>query len=253
MFYKNKDKIIDKMFEYLKDNFFDNELLLFHNFNDLNLNYNFETKKYLNENFIFQNINKIFLQNKISKIKNFKKKFNFLEFENFKQIFEYHFEKDLKKEFKKNFKNNLINKFNDFDNLKKLFSKKKNISKLSLKYSIDSINKIKFYNFFELNILENENFENLKKYKKEKKIFKDRYSFHILNLKNDSKKLKSLIKEKQKNINFINLKNQKILDENFKNISNNFIKLNFLCETKKNKIDIENMKIISQFPEYLNR
>ena len=253
MFYKNKDKIIDKMFEYLKDNFFDNELLLFHNFNDLNLNYNFETKKYLNENFIFQNINKIFLQNKISKIKNFEKKFNFLEFENFKQIFEYRFEKDLKKEFKKSFKNNLINKFNDFDNLKKLFSKKKNISKLSLKYSIDSINKIKFYNFFELNILENENFENLKKYKKEKKIFKDKYSFHILNLKNDSKKLKSLIKEKQKNINFINLKNQKILDENFKNISNNFIKLNFLCETKKNKIDIENMKIISQFPEYLNR
>ena len=49
MFYKNKDRIIDKMFEYLKDNFFDNELLLFHNFNDLNLNYNFETKKYLNE------------------------------------------------------------------------------------------------------------------------------------------------------------------------------------------------------------
>jgi len=135
----------------------------------------------------------------------------------------------------------------------KLFSKKKNISKLSLKYSIDSINKIKFYNFFELNILKNENFDNLKKYKKEKKIFKDKYSFHILNLKNDSKKLKSLIKEKQKNINFINLKNQKILDENFKNISNNFIKLNFLCETKKNKIDIENMKIISQFPEYLNR
>ena len=253
MFYKNKDKTIDKMFEYLKDNFFDNELLLFHNFNDLNLNYNFETKKYLNENFIFQNINKIFLQNKISEIKNFEKKFNFLEFENFKQIFEYRFEKDLKKEFKKSFKNNLINKFNDFDNLKKLFSKKKNISKLSLKYSIDSINKTKFYNFFELNILENENFENLKKYKKEKKIFKDRYSFHILNLKNDSKKLKSLIKEKQKNINFINLKNQKILDENFKNISNNFIKLNFLCETKKNKIDIENMKIISQFPEYLNR
>ena len=253
MFYKNKDKIIDKMFEYLKDNFFDNELLLFHNFNDLNLNYNFGTKKYLNENFIFQNINKIFLQNKISEIKNFEKKFNFLEFENFKQLFEYRFEKDLKKEFKKSFKNNLINKFNDFDNLKKLFSKKKNISKLSLKYSIDSINKTKFYNFFELNILENENFENLKKYKKEKKIFKDRYSFHILNLKNDSKKLKSLIKEKQKNINFINLKNQKILDENFKNISNNFIKLNFLCETKKNKIDIENMKIISQFPEYLNR
>lgn len=253
MFYKNKDKIIDKMFEYLKDNFFDNELLLFYDFNDLNLNYNFETKKYLNENFIFQNINKIFLQNKISEIKNFEKKFNFLEFENFKQIFEYRFEKDLKKEFKKSFKNNLINKFNDFDNLKKLFSKKKNISKLSLKYSIDSINKIKFYNFFELNILENENFDNLKKYKKEKKIFKDKYSFHILNLKNDSKKLKSLIKEKQKNINFINLKNQKILDENFKNISNNFIKLNFLCETKKNKIDIENMKIISQFPEYLNR
>lgn len=253
MFYKNKDKIIDKMFEYLKDNFFDNELLLFHNFNDLNLNYNFETKKYLNENFIFQNINKIFLQNKISEIKNFEKKFNFLEFENFKQLFEYRFEKDLKKEFKKSFKNNLINKFNDFDNLKKLFSKKKNISKLSLKYSIDSINKTKFYNFFELNILENENFDNLKKYKKEKKIFKDKYSFHILNLKNDSKKLKSLIKEKQKNINFINLKNQKILDENFKNISNNFIKLNFLCETKKNKIDIENMKIISQFPEYLNR
>ena len=246
MFYKNKDKIIDKMFEYLKDNFFDNELLLFHNFNDLNLNYNFETKKYLNENFIFQNINKIFLQNKISEIKNFEKKFNFLEFENFKQIFEYNFEKDLKREFK----NNSKNKFNDFDNLKKLFSKKKNISKLSLKYSIDSINKIKFYNFFELNILKNENFDNLKK---EKKIFKDRYSFHILNLKNDSKKLKSLIKEKQKNINFINLKNQKILDENFKNISNNFIKLNFLCETKKNKIDIENMKIISQFPEYLNR
>lgn len=253
MFYKNKDKIIDKMFEYLKDNFFDNELLLFYDFNDLNLNYNFETKKYLNENFIFENINKIFLQNKISEIKNFEKKFNFLEFENFKQIFEYRFEKDLKKEFKKSFKNNLINKFNDFDNLKKFFSKKKNISKLSLKYSIDSINKTKFYNFFELNILENENFENLKKYKKEKKIFKDRYSFHILNLKNDSKKLKSLIKEKQKNINFINLKNQKILDENFKNISNNFIKLNFLCETKKNKIDIENMKIISQFPEYLNR
>lgn len=249
MFYKNKDKIIDKMFEYLKDNFFDNELLLFHNFNDLNLNYNFETKKYLNENFIFQNINKIFLQNKISKIKNFEKKFNFFEFENFKQIFEYNFEKDLKREFK----NNSKNKFNDFDNLKKLFSKKKNISKLSLKYSIDSINKIKFYNFFELNILKNENFNNLKKYKKEKKIFKDKYSFHILNLKNDSKKLKSLIKEKQKNINFINLKNQKILDENFKNISNNFIKLNFLCETKKNKIDIENMKIISQFPEYLNR
>ena len=56
---KNKNKTIDKMFEYLKDNFFDNELLLllFHNFNDLNLNYNFETKKYLNENFIFQNIN----------------------------------------------------------------------------------------------------------------------------------------------------------------------------------------------------
>lgn len=244
MFYKNKDKTIDKMFEYLKDNFFDNELLSFHNFNDLNLNYNFETKKYLNKNFIFQNINKIFLQNKISEIKNFEKKFNF---------FEYRFEKDLKKEFKKNFKNNLINKFNDFDNLKKLFSKKKNISKLSLKYSIDSINKTKFYNFFELNILENENFENLKKYKKEKKIFKDRYSFHILNLKNNSKKLKSLIKEKQKNINFINLKNQKILDENFKNISNNFIKLNFLYEIKKNKIDIENMKIISQFPEYLNR
>ena len=153
---KNKNKTIDKMFEYLKDNFFDNELLLFHDFNDLNLNYNFETKKYLNENFIFQNINKIFLQNKISEIKNFEKKFNFLEFENFKQIFEHNFEKDLKKEVKNNLKNNLINEFSDFDNL----FKKKNILKLSLKYSIDSINKIKFYNFFELNILENENFEN---------------------------------------------------------------------------------------------
>ena len=253
MFYKNKDRIIDKMFEYLKDNFFDNELLLFHNFNDLNLNYNFETKKYLNENFIFQNINKIFLQNKISKIKNFEKKFNFFEFENFKQIFEYRFEKDLKKEFKKSFKNNLINKFNDFDNLKKLFSKKKNISKLSLKYSIDSINKIKFYNFFELNILENENFENLKKYKKEKKIFEYEYSFYIFNLKNNFLNLKIFLKKRQKNINSINLKNQKILDENFKNILNNFIELNFLCETKKSKTDIENMKIISQFPRYLNR
>ena len=44
MFYKDKNKTIDKMFEYLKDSFFDNELLLFHDFNDLNLNYNFETK-----------------------------------------------------------------------------------------------------------------------------------------------------------------------------------------------------------------
>lgn len=248
MFYKNKDRIIDKMFEYLKDSFFDNELLLFYDFNDLNLNYNFETKKYLNENFIFQNINKIFLQNKISKIKNFEKKFNFFEFENFKQIFEYNFEKDLKREFK----NNSKNKFNDFDNLKKLFSKKKNISKLSLKYSIDSINKIKFYNFFELNILENENFENLKKYKKEKKIFEYEYSFYIFNLKNNFLNLKIFLKKRQKNINSINLKNQKILDENFKNILNNFIELNFLCETKKSKTDIENMKIISQFPRYLN-
>jgi len=51
MFYKDKNKTIDKMFEYLKDSFFDNELLLFYDFNDLNLNYNFETKKYLNETF----------------------------------------------------------------------------------------------------------------------------------------------------------------------------------------------------------
>lgn len=248
MFYKDKNKTIDKMFKYLKDSFFDNELLLFYDFNDLNLNYNFETKKYLNENFIFQNINKIFLQNKISEIKNFEKKFNFLEFENFKQIFEHNFEKDLKKEVKNNLKNNLINKFSDFDNL----FKKKNILKLSLKYSIDSINKIKFYNFFELNILENENFENLKIYKKEKKIFEYEYFFYIFNLKNNFLNLKILLKERQKNINSINLKNQKILDENFKNISDNFIKLNFLCETKKNKVDIENMKIISQFPRYLN-
>ena len=248
MFYKDKNKTIDKMFEYLKDSFFDNELLLFYDFNDLNLNYNFETKKYLNENFIFQNINKIFLQNKISEIKNFEKKFNFLEFENFKQIFEHNFEKDLKKEVKNNLKNNLINKFSDFDNL----FKKKNILKLSLKYSIDSINKIKFYNFFELNILENENFENLKIYKKEKKIFEYEYFFYIFNLKNNFLNLKIRLKERQKNINSINLKNQKILDENFKNISDNFIKLNFLCETKKNKVDIENMKIISQFPRYLN-
>lgn len=248
MFYKDKNKTIDKMFEYLKDSFFDNELLLFHDFNDLNLNYNFETKKYLNENFIFQNINKIFLQNKISEIKNFEKKFNFLEFENFKQIFEHNFEKDLKKEVKNILKNNLINKFSDFDNL----FKKKNILKLSLKYSIDSINKIKFYNFFELNILENENFENLKIYKKEKKIFEYEYFFYIFNLKNNFLNLKIWLKERQKNINSINLKNQKILDENFKNISDNFIKLNFLCETKKNKVDIENMKIISQFPRYLN-
>ena len=245
---KNKNKTIDKMFKYLKDNFFDNELLLFHDFNDLNLNYNFETKKYLNENFIFQNINKMFLQNKISEIKSFSKKFNFLEFKNFKQIFEHNFEKDLKKEVKNNLKNNLINKFSDFDNL----FKKKNILKLSLKYSIDSINKIKFYNFFQLNILENENFENLKKYKKEKKIFEYEYFFYIFNLKNNFLNLKILLKERQKNINSINLKNQKILDENFKNISDNFIKLNFLCETKKNKVDIENMKIISQFPRYLN-
>ena len=251
MFYKDKDKnkTIDKMFEYLKDNFFDNELLLlFHNFNDLNLNYNFETKKYLNENFIFQNINKMFLQNKISEIKSFSKKFNFFEFKNFKQISEHNFEKDLQKEVKKNLKNNLINKFSDFDNL----FKKKNILKLSLKYSIDSINKIKFYNFFELNILENENFENLKKYKKEKKIFEYEYFFYIFNLKNNFLNLKILLNERQKNINSINLKNQKILDENFKNISDNFIKLNFLCETKKSKVDIENMEIISQFPRYLN-
>ena len=248
MFYKDKNKTIDKMFEYLKDSFFDNELLLFYDFNDLNLNYNFETKKYLNENFIFQNINKIFLQNKISEIKNFEKKFNFFEFEKFKQIFEHNFEKDLKKEVKNNLKNNLINEFSDFDNL----FKKKNILKLSLKYSIDSINKIKFYNFFELNILENENFENLKIYKKEKKIFEYEYFFYIFNLKNNFLNLKILLKERQKNINSINLKNQKILDENFKNISDNFIKLNFLCETKKNKVDIENMKIISQFPRYLN-
>ena len=248
MFYKDKNKTIDKMFEYLKDSFFDNELLLFYDFNDLNLNYNFETKKYLNENFIFQNINKIFLQNKISEIKNFEKKFNFFEFEKFKQIFEHNFEKDLKKEVKNNLKNNLINEFSDFDNL----FKKKNILKLSLKYSIDSINKIKFYNFFELNILENENFENLKKYKKEKKIFEYEYFFYIFNLKNNFLNLKILLKERQKNINSINLKNQKILDENFKNISDNFIKLNFLCETKKNKVDIENMEIISQFPRYLN-
>ena len=245
---KNKNKTIDKMFKYLKNNFFDNELLLFHDFNDLNLNYNFETKKYLNENFIFQNINKIFLQNKISEIKNFEKKFNFLEFEKFKQIFEHNFEKDLKKEVKNNLKNNLINEFSDFDNL----FKKKNILKLSLKYSIDSINKIKFYNFFELNILENENFENLKIYKKEKKIFEYEYSFYIFNLKNNFLNLKIWLKERQKNINSINLKNQKILDENFKNISDNFIKLNFLCETKKSKVDIENMEIISQFPRYLN-
>lgn len=248
MFYKDKNETIDKMFEYLKDSFFDNELLLFYDFNDLNLNYNFETKKYLNENFIFQNINKIFLQNKISEIKNFEKKFNFLEFENFKQIFEHNFEKDLKKEVKNNLKNNLINKFSDFDNL----FKKKNILKLSLKYSIDSINKIKFYNFFELNILENENFENSKIYKKEKKIFEYEYSFYIFNLKNNFLNLKIWLKERQKNINSINLKNQKILDENFKNISDNFIKLNFLCETKKSKVDIENMEIISQFPRYLN-
>lgn len=248
MLYKDKNKTIDKMFEYLKDSFFDNELLLFYDFNDLNLNYNFETKKYLNENFIFQNINKIFLQNKISEIKNFEKKFNFLEFENFKQIFEHNFEKDLKKEVKNNLKNNLINEFSDFDNL----FKKKNILKLSLKYSIDSINKIKFYNFFELNILENENFENLKIYKKEKKIFEYEYSFYIFNLKNNFLNLKIWLKERQKNINSINLKNQKILDENFKNISDNFIKLNFLCETKKSKVDIENMEIISQFPRYLN-
>ena len=248
MFYKDKNKTIDKMFKYLKDSFFDNELLLFYDFNDLNLNYNFETKKYLNENFIFQNINKIFLQNKISEIKNFEKKFNFLEFEKFKQIFEHNFEKDLKKEVKNNLKNNLINEFSDFDNL----FKKKNILKLSLKYSIDSINKIKFYNFFELNILENENFENLKIYKKEKKIFEYEYFFYIFNLKNNFLNLKIWLKERQKNINSINLKNQKILDENFKNISDNFIKLNFLCETKKNKVDIENMKIISQFPRYLN-
>ena len=249
---KNKNKTIDKMFEYLKDSFFDNELLLFYDFNDLNLNYNFETKKYLNENFIFQNINKMFLQNKISEIKSFMKKFDFLEFKNFKQIFEHNFEKDLKKEVKNNLKNNLINEFSDFDNLKKLFSKKKNISKLSLKYSIDSINKTKFYNFFELNILENENFENLKKYKKEKKIFEYEYFFYIFNLKNNFLNLKIWLKERQKNINSINLKNQKILDENFKNISDNFIKLNFLCETKKSKVDIENMEIISQFPRYLN-
>ena len=202
----------------------------------------------MNENFIFQNINKIFLQNKISEIKNFEKKFNFLEFENFKQIFEHNFEKDLKKEVKNNLKNNLINEFSDFDNL----FKKKNILKLSLKYSIDSINKIKFYNFFELNILENENFENLKIYKKEKKIFEYEYFFYIFNLKNNFLNLKILLKERQKNINSINLKNQKILDENFKNISDNFIKLNFLCETKKSKVDIENMEIISQFPRYLN-
>ena len=202
----------------------------------------------MNENFIFQNINKIFLQNKISEIKNFEKKFNFLEFEKFKQIFEHNFEKDLKKEVKNNLKNNLINEFSDFDNL----FKKKNILKLSLKYSIDSINKIKFYNFFELNILENENFENLKIYKKEKKIFEYEYSFYIFNLKNNFLNLKIWLKERQKNINSINLKNQKILDENFKNISDNFIKLNFLCETKKSKVDIENMEIISQFPRYLN-
>ena len=235
MFYKDKNKTIDKMFEYLKDSFFDNELLLFYDFNDLNLNYNFETKKYLNENFIFQNINKIFLQNKISEIKNFEKKFNFLEFENFKQIFEHNFEKDLKKEVKNNLKNNLINEFSDFDNL----FKKKNILKLSLKYSIDSINKIKFYNFFELNILENENFENLKIYKKEKKIFEYEYSFYIFNLKNNFLNLKIRLKERQKNINSINLKNQKILDENFKNFSDNFIKLNFLCETKKIKLTLK--------------
>ena len=78
MFYKDKNKTIDKMFEYLKDSFFDNELLLFYDFNDLNLNYNFETKKYLNENFIFQNINKIFLQNKISEIKNILLENNYL-------------------------------------------------------------------------------------------------------------------------------------------------------------------------------
>ena len=202
----------------------------------------------MNENFIFQNINKIFLQNKISEIKNFEKKFNFLEFEKFKQIFEHNFEKDLKKEVKNNLKNNLINEFSDFDNL----FKKKNILKLSLKYSIDSINKIKFYNFFELNILENENFENLKIYKKEKKIFEYEYFFYIFNLKNNFLNLKIWLKERQKNINSINLKNQKILDENFKNISDNFIKLNFLCETKKSKVDIENMEIISQFPRYLN-
>ena len=64
--------------------------------------------------------------------------------------------------------------------------------------------------------------------------------------------LKIFLKKRQKNINSINLKNQKILDENFKNILNNFIELNFLCETKKSKTDIENMKIISQFPRYLN-
>ena len=190
----------------------------------------------------------MFLQNKISEIKSFSKKFNFFEFKNFKQISEHNFEKDLQKEVKKNLKNNLINKFSDFDNL----FKKKNILKLSLKYSIDSINKIKFYNFFELNILENENFENLKKYKKEKKIFEYEYFFYIFNLKNNFLNLKILLKERQKNINSINLKNQKILDENFKNISDNFIKLNFLCETKKSKVDIENMEIISQFPRYLN-
>ena len=74
----------------------------------------------------------------------------------------------------------------------------------------------------------------------------------IFNLKNNFLNLKIWLKERQKNINSINLKNQKILDENFKNISDNFIKLNFLCETKKNKVDIENMEIISQFPRYLN-
>lgn len=233
MSYKNK---MDKIFEYLKDNFFEDEVI--DDFDNLNLNYNFESEKYLNKNFIFQNINRMFLQSKFSEIKNFEKKFYFLADDNVKKIFE------------DKFRNESINDFND---LKKLFSKKKNISKISLNSIINLISKNKLYNFFELNILENENFKNFKEYRKEKSILENEYSFFILNLKNNSSNLKFLLKEKQKNINLLNIKNQEILDENFKNLSNNFIKLNFLRKIKKSKVDIENMKIISQFPKYLNK
>ena len=65
---------MDKIFKYLKDNFFEDEVI--DDFDNLNLNYNFKSEKYLNKNFIFQNINRMFLQNKFSEIKNFEKNFS---------------------------------------------------------------------------------------------------------------------------------------------------------------------------------
>ncbi|RRD40612.1 hypothetical protein EII29_01330 [Leptotrichia sp. OH3620_COT-345] len=72
-------------------------------------------------------------------------------------------------------------------------------------------------------------------------------------IQNKALEFSEMIKEAQEKIDFFNLKNQEIFNENFDNIIKNKSKINLIKEIEKTKIDIENIKFFGQNIESMKK